>query len=211
LDRREFLRRLIIASALGVTAVSGVAVLAEKVLSSQTTTSNTLPLPTISTQETTSVQSTTIESTTDSTTDPSITTSKSGSTTQSKSSTTSKTTNRTTTSTQTSSSSSVPNGYILLAPLSAVNGKTYAYFSHPSFGSSILVNYNGTWKAFSAVCTHAGCTLNYSSTSITCPCHPGVFSAANGSVVSGPPPSKIAEYDVKIINNNLYVGNTVIN
>jgi Rieske Fe-S protein len=100
----------------------------------------------------------------------------------------------------------------LLAPLSAVSGKTYAYFTHPNFGSSILINYGGTWKAFSAVCTHAGCTVNYSSgSSLNCPCHPGVFSANNGAVLSGPPPSKLAEYDIKVINSNIYVGNTVIN
>jgi Rieske Fe-S protein len=211
LDRREFIRRLIIASALGVAAVSGIAVLAEKVLPSQTTSLNTLPPQSTSTQETTgssTSSSTVIDSTTPSTSKSTT----SGTTSKSKTSTTSsKTTARTTTtSTQSSSSSSIPNGYIFLAPLSAMNGKTSAYFSHPTFGSSILINYNGTWKAFSAVCTHAGCIVNYNS-SITCPCHPGVFSPANGSVVSGPPPSKLAEYDVQIINNNLYVGNSVIN
>jgi len=214
LDRREFFRRLIIASALGVAAVSGVAALGEKVLSSQPTSINTLPTPSTSTQNTTSVQQrpTTESSTLSSTILDSTTVSSTkvtGSATQSNGSTTSsKTTSRTTT--QSISTSSIPSGYILLAPLSAVSGKTYAYFTHPNFGSSILINYNGTWKAFSAVCTHAGCTVNYSS-SITCPCHPGVFSPANGSVVSGPPPSKLAEYDVKVINSILYVGNSVIN
>ena len=111
----------------------------------------------------------------------------------------------------TTSSNSAPAGYILLAPLSAVSGKTYAYFNHPTFGSSILVNYNGTWKAFSAICTHAGCTVNYTSSELYCPCHRGYFSAVNGSVLGGPPPRPIPEYGIQIVNGNIYVGNSIIN
>ena len=50
---------------------------------------------------------------------------------------------------------STPPGYVLIGPASGLAGKSYAYFSHPSHGVSILVNLNGTWMAFSAVCTHA--------------------------------------------------------
>lgn len=115
------------------------------------------------------------------------------------------------TSTTTNSNQAPPSGYILLAPLSAVSGKTYAYFNHPTFGSSILVNYSGTWKAFSAVCTHAGCTVNYTSSELYCPCHRGYFSAVNGSVLGGPPPRPLPEYDIQIVNGNIYVGTSVIN
>lgn len=105
----------------------------------------------------------------------------------------------------------VPSGYILLAPLSAVNGKSFAYFNHPSYGSSILIDYNGTWKAFSAICTHAGCTVNFTSSSLYCPCHAGYFSPTNGSVTGGPPPKPLPEYSVIVVNNNLYVSDYVIN
>lgn len=112
---------------------------------------------------------------------------------------------------QSSSASSPPSGYILLAPLSAVAGKTYAYFNHPSGGSSILVNYSGSWKAFSAVCPHAGCTIDYTSSELYCPCHNAYFSATNGGVLSGPPPSGLVEYGVQIVNNNIYVSSSRIN
>jgi len=52
----------------------------------------------------------------------------------------------------------------------------------------------GTFKAFSAVCTHEGCLVaSVANGTITCPCHMGQFSATDGSVQGGPPPSPLAE------------------
>jgi Rieske Fe-S protein len=109
------------------------------------------------------------------------------------------------------SSGAVSSGYIFVTDLSALSGKTSAYFNHPTFGSSILLNYGGSWKAFSSVCTHAGCTVNFNGSQIVCPCHNGYFSAQNGSVTGGPPPSRLPEYGVQIVGTSLYVGNSVIN
>jgi Rieske Fe-S protein len=45
----------------------------------------------------------------------------------------------------------------------------------------------GTFKAFSAICTHQGCTVNkVASGTIDCPCHGSKFAIADGSVVDGP-------------------------
>ena len=45
----------------------------------------------------------------------------------------------------------------------------------------------GDFKAFSAVCTHQGCTVNgVSNGVITCPCHGSTFDVATGAVVQGP-------------------------
>ncbi len=56
----------------------------------------------------------------------------------------------------------------------------------------IRVN-SGTYVAFCATCSHAGCTVGYNSGSvlIVCPCHGGTFSAGSGAVISGPPPSSL--------------------
>jgi Rieske Fe-S protein len=113
--------------------------------------------------------------------------------------------------TTTVSGPSTPPGYVFVAAASALNGKSYAYFNHPNFGSSILVYYNGAWKAFSAICTHRVCDLQYQGSAIYCPCHGGTFSPSNGAVTGGPPPSAIAEYAVQIIGGNLYVGTSRIN
>lgn len=115
------------------------------------------------------------------------------------------------TSLQQTTSAQSPAGYILVAPMSALNSRTSAYFNHPSQGLSLLVSLGSQWKAFSATCTHQPCTVQYSGSQIQCPCHGGVFNADNGSVVSGPPPTRLPEFGVIIQNGNLYVSNSVIN
>ncbi len=45
----------------------------------------------------------------------------------------------------------------------------------------------GTFKAFSATCTHQGCTVSkVAGGTINCPCHGSKFAIADGSVVQGP-------------------------
>ena len=106
---------------------------------------------------------------------------------------------------------STPNGYALVAAIGALGGKSSAYFNHPKFGLSLLVDFDGKWRAFSATCTHAPCTVQFNGSNIDCPCHGGVFSASDGSVQSGPPPSPLPEYDLSVVNGNLYVGMAKIN
>ncbi len=58
---------------------------------------------------------------------------------------------------------------------------------------------SGTFHAFTAVCTHAGCTVgSVSSGTINCPCHGSRFSVSNGSVVSGPAASPLAPVNIKV-------------
>lgn len=52
----------------------------------------------------------------------------------------------------------------------------------------------GTFKAFSATCTHQGCTVStVSNGTIDCPCHGSKYSAADGSVKNGPATRALAE------------------
>ena len=45
----------------------------------------------------------------------------------------------------------------------------------------------GDFKAFSAICTHQGCTVNgVTDGAITCPCHGSTFDIATGAVIKGP-------------------------
>lgn len=104
-----------------------------------------------------------------------------------------------------------PAGYVYVAPLSALSGKSSAYFSHPVYGSSILVYFGGQWRAFSAICTHAGCVVDFTGSAIYCPCHAGYFSPSNGSVQGGPPPTPLPEYGVSIQGGGLYVTRSRIN
>jgi len=108
-------------------------------------------------------------------------------------------------------SPSVPAGYVFVTGLAALDGKTSAYFNHPYGGLSILISLSGQWKAFEATCTHAPCTVNYNGSQIDCPCHGGVYDPTNGSVISGPPPSRLPEFGVFIQGGNLYVSGAVVN
>jgi Rieske Fe-S protein len=46
---------------------------------------------------------------------------------------------------------------------------------------------DGALKAFSSICTHAGCAINkLSGTTLTCPCHGSEFDATTGKVLQAP-------------------------
>jgi Rieske Fe-S protein len=58
---------------------------------------------------------------------------------------------------------------------------------------------SGTFKAFTAVCTHAGCTVgSVSGGTINCPCHGSRFNIANGAVVNGPAAAPLAAISIKV-------------
>ena len=58
---------------------------------------------------------------------------------------------------------------------------------------------SGTFHAFTAVCTHAGCTVgSVSSGTINCPCHGSRFNINTGAVVNGPAASPLAPINIKV-------------
>jgi Rieske Fe-S protein len=57
----------------------------------------------------------------------------------------------------------------------------------------------GSFEAFTAICTHQGCTVSsVSGGTVNCPCHGSKFSIANGSVVTGPAASALAPVSIKV-------------
>ena len=64
----------------------------------------------------------------------------------------------------------------------------------------------GTYKAFSAICTHHQCPVNQViNNRISCPCHGSVFSAQDGSVLHGPAPSPLAAMTATVNGANVEV------
>jgi cytochrome b6-f complex iron-sulfur subunit len=59
----------------------------------------------------------------------------------------------------------------------------------------------GTVKAFSAICTHMGCTVAPSKDGkeLDCPCHGSKYNAATGAVIHGPAPKALAPVEVKVV------------
>lgn len=203
LNRREFLRRVVAASGLLVTGLVSYWELVQNLSNSgasatnSTTVSQSPPSPQSTGQAVTEQQTVTVTETV------------SGPSTQqnatSLQSATSSQTAQQTSQAATSSNAPVPAGYVLVTALSALAGRTSAYFNHPSRGLSLLVNLAGQWKAFSATCTHAPCTVQYTGSSIQCPCHGGSFNPSNGAVQGGPPPAPLPQFGVLVQNGNLYV------
>ena len=63
----------------------------------------------------------------------------------------------------------------------------------------------GTVHAFSAACTHQGCTVgSVSGGAINCPCHGSRFDANTGAVVSGPAPASLAPVSVDVTGGVVY-------
>jgi Rieske Fe-S protein len=65
---------------------------------------------------------------------------------------------------------------------------------------------DGSWIAYSAVCTHAGCEVAYqlNSQTLGCPCHGSMFDPADGgSVVQGPAEQPLQEIQVEASGGNV--------
>lgn len=82
-------------------------------------------------------------------------------------------------------------------------------FTDPASGNPAwLVHPSGShFVAFSAVCTHAGCTVNFDSSSMqfVCPCHGGTYDAKTGQVLGGPPPAPLAAIPVRVVNGEVRI------
>jgi Rieske Fe-S protein len=64
----------------------------------------------------------------------------------------------------------------------------------------------GEFKAFTAVCTHQGCTVTrVEGGDIICPCHGSHFSIKDGAALSGPAQSGLAEKKVSVAGGQISV------
>ena len=108
---------------------------------------------------------------------------------------------------QPTQSSSKPAGGVLLGSASAIAVGSSAQFTDPRNGQPgiLLQPKAGTYLAYSAVCTHEGCTVGYSGSQIVCPCHGATYSAQTGDVTGGPAPSPLARINVVESDGKLYV------
>jgi Rieske Fe-S protein len=65
----------------------------------------------------------------------------------------------------------------------------------------------GSFKAFSAVCTHEGCIVStVSGGTINCPCHGSKFSIKDGSVVNGPATRPLPPIAIKVEGTSIFQG-----
>lgn len=64
----------------------------------------------------------------------------------------------------------------------------------------------GDFKAFTAVCTHQGCTVgSVNGDTIQCNCHGSQYNAADGAVKKGPAPKALAPKKITVEGDKLIV------
>jgi Rieske Fe-S protein len=83
------------------------------------------------------------------------------------------------------------------------SGKIVKFGNKPAL---LIHTADNQWKAFSAVCTHLNCTVQYreSTSQIWCACHNGTYDLS-GNVVSGPPPKGLEEYSVSLRGDEVMI------
>lgn len=80
-------------------------------------------------------------------------------------------------------------------------------FKYPDeYAQGILINLPGHGLvAYSDVCTHLSCSVLYQGDGkLHCPCHEGLFDAATGNVLAGPPPRPLTLIQLARHNGMIY-------
>jgi Rieske Fe-S protein len=90
-----------------------------------------------------------------------------------------------------------------LAEVPVNSGKIFKFGSKPGI---VVRTESGELKAFSAVCTHLDCIVQYKSDTknIWCACHNGQYNL-NGKNIGGPPPRPLEEYKVNTRGDEIVV------
>jgi Rieske Fe-S protein len=88
--------------------------------------------------------------------------------------------------------------------IAANTGKIFKFGSRPG----LLVRTAGNeLRAYSAVCTHLGCIVQYRPdlAHIWCACHNGHYDL-NGRNIAGPPPTPLEEFAVNVRGDQIVIG-----
>jgi cytochrome b6-f complex iron-sulfur subunit len=95
---------------------------------------------------------------------------------------------------------------VLVSNMAELLPGTAREFTDLSGRKGILVNNGGNVKAFSKMCTHLGCEVEWKERDkqFYCPCHEGYFNA-EGKNISGPPPRPLDEFTVTVKDDNVFV------
>jgi len=99
-----------------------------------------------------------------------------------------------------------PVNRVLAAKLSELpmnSGKVFRFGSKPGL---VVRTATGEVRAFSAVCTHLNCTVQYRGDfqHVWCACHNGHYDL-QGKNISGPPPRPLEVYKVDVAGDDIYV------
>ena len=90
--------------------------------------------------------------------------------------------------------------------LAANSGRVVPFGSQPAI---VLRTPSGELRAFTAVCTHLSCTVQYRPDlqEIWCACHNGHYDLT-GKNVAGPPPKPLRAFDVNVKGDEIVISRT---
>jgi cytochrome b6-f complex iron-sulfur subunit len=100
-------------------------------------------------------------------------------------------------------------GSVVVAQVGDLQPNTAKVFLFGGKPAILIHTPQGTYKAFTAVCTHLSCTVQFRQDlgHIWCACHDGHFDL-NGQVIGGPPPRPLAEFAVAVRGTDVVVTRT---
>lgn len=79
-------------------------------------------------------------------------------------------------------------------------------FDYDDVPGEVIQLKDGSYVAYSLVCTHLGCIVKWEVNNqvFHCPCHGGKFDTA-GAVIAGPPPSPLKKFKIAVAGNEIFV------
>lgn len=97
-------------------------------------------------------------------------------------------------------------GRVRCGTLSSLPVGSARFIRHGTEPILVVRSSEETIQAFSAVCTHLRCILQWDdrTKNILCPCHAGAFDR-NGNVLSGPPTRPLHEYPAEVRADEIIV------
>lgn len=95
---------------------------------------------------------------------------------------------------------------VTAAKVSGLKPNTGILFKFGSRPGILIATPNGEYRAFTAVCTHLDCTVQYNQEEklIWCACHNGRYDLT-GKNISGPPPRPLEAFTVNVRGDEIVV------
>ncbi len=95
---------------------------------------------------------------------------------------------------------------VLAGKVSELGQKGWLIFPFGSLPGILIQVAPGDIRAFSAVCTHLQCTVQFDKAvqRIWCACHNGFYDL-NGTNVAGPPPRPLTRFNVQVTGDEIFV------
>jgi thiosulfate dehydrogenase [quinone] large subunit len=100
----------------------------------------------------------------------------------------------------------LPAGAVRLGASRQLPAGSGALYTDPADGEADIVvrQPSGALTACSAICTHAGCRVEYTGGALYCPCHGSLFDSRTGAVRQGPATQPLAVKRVIERNGSIY-------